>query len=110
MLAFRMAVNPGPAAARDAWELGNQTFNNFLPTFTVSYPSESRLADTPLVTTCADMRRIEGEDIVLKGLPVGMSLCAADPDEIIFVYTSGAIDGASGAAAADRIIALMLAQ
>ena len=105
-----LRVAEGPAATRDAWELASATVDDYRRTFVVDYTAEATLAGAPPVAGCAEMRRSEGTDPVFTFLPVGVSLCAADPDVIVVAYVSGKVGNLMGSAASDRIVELVLAE
>ncbi len=106
----RVRVKEGPSATRESWDNANQSFDQYLITFKADYSSEARLETEPLVNGCATMRRLDGADSVIPAVPVGLSLCAADPNAIVFAYVSGSVDGLTGHAASDHVIELVLAR
>jgi hypothetical protein len=104
-----LLVAEGMTAVRDAWELSNGYFDNYRLNTDYEFDSEESLEGRPLPEGCADARRTFGTDEVLgEVFPVGISLCAADPDMIILAYASGEVDGQTGYLASDRLVELVL--
>lgn len=120
---FTAKIYVGPGGARilagrieptddvsGAMELASGMFDVYLERFTVDPVSETRLAGTAPVDGCAVMRRVDGYDAVIPGIPVGLSLCQAESGLIVMVYASGMIDDATGHQASDQFLGLMLEQ
>lgn len=103
-------VEPTPATARRMWQFGNELFDETRSKIDFDYGSEREAAALPPPQGCDDVRRSEGRDRLFdQAFPVGLTLCAADPDAIIFVTTNGTVLGQSGHAAADAVVELMFA-
>lgn len=104
-------IHEGPAAARTAWDLFGNSFDGIRVGFDADYGSERDLANLVAdVPGCADMRRMNGTEEVISDIPVGVSLCAADPDLMVLVYASGTVNGRTGHQASDALVALALNQ
>lgn len=109
VLIFAANVEAGTSGTRQAWASANEAFDAHITTFRADAASETALADEPAVAGCADMRRIEGTELIFTEYPIGMSLCATDSDLIVFAYVSGLVAGEVGPAASDHVVALTLA-
>lgn len=103
-----MLVAEGMTAVRDSWELSNDYFDSYTYNMVEEYGTEEDLEGHPLTEGCADGRRTFGSDADLGEMfPIGVSLCAADPDMIILTYASGEVDGQTGYLASDRLVELV---
>lgn len=106
-------IDDGTTAIRRSWEVTNELFDALRSE--IDYGFESRrerdLADTPLPDGCTDGRRIYGvERIGLGQFPVGMTLCATDPNLIILVVASGEVNGQTETEASDTVVRQVLRQ
>lgn len=104
-------VAEGMTAIRESWEVGGSVFDFYRGEidYGFQFSREEDLADEPMPAGCADERRLYGvESIGFEQFPVGLSLCAADPDIIIFAYVSGTLGGLNGYRASDAAIAATL--
>ncbi len=107
-----MLAAEGIAAARDAWERGNvylQWYDaNMLPESNAQ--RDQQLANMTPPTGCSDSLRIEGrERIGSTAFPIGITLCASDPDVIFVAAVSGELSGTTGVPASDAVIEMVLA-
>jgi hypothetical protein len=107
VLVGRILAGKAVSNASDSWTLASAMFDTYETRFTPDPVSETRLAGTSPVSGCASMRRTDGYDAVIPGIPVGLSLCAAQP-VIIMAYASGEVTGVSGHTASDRVVELVL--
>lgn len=106
------AVADGMTAVRDSWELANSVFDSYRSEMDYGFDSgrESDLEDAAQPAGCADTRRTYGADQYGFGeFPVGLTLCAADPDLIVLAYTSGQVLSATGVNASDAVVEVVLA-
>jgi hypothetical protein len=103
-------VAAGPKAARDTWEIANRQFDVLRFSFDSAYGRERDLEEAPVVGGCADMRRVDGSEEVFSRIPVGLTLCAADPDILVIAYVSGEVRNLTGYAAADLLVELVLSR
>ena len=104
-------VAEGMTAIRQSWEVANDSFDFYRQNVDYGYQisREEELASQPLPEGCADARRIYAVDnLGVQQFPVGITLCAADPNVIILAYASGEIDGLTANEASDAITALTL--
>jgi hypothetical protein len=104
-------VTEGMTAIRQSWEVANGAFDFYRQNVDYGYQSsrEEELAAQPLPEGCADARRIYAVDnLGAQQFPVGITLCAADPNVIVLAYASGEIDGLTANEASDAITALTL--
>jgi hypothetical protein len=103
-----MLVAEGMVAARESWERANAYLQwydaNMLPD--ANPQRDQELADMPPPPGCADALRLEGrERIGSTAFPIGVNVCAVDPDAIYVAAVSGDWDGSTGVSAADAVIA-----
>lgn len=99
-------VADGPYAARDSWDFANEHFESFWTEIndTDAGTTEQELEARALPAGCAKARRSSGTDQALgERFPVGLTLCAADPDTLFLVYASGEVGGLNGHAASDHL-------
>jgi hypothetical protein len=102
-------VAEGATATRQAWEEMVGAVSIYSQSMTVDYTGQTDLDTVPPVVGCNDMRRVEGTDRVFAAaVPVGISLCAVDPDVLILTYVSGNVAGYEGYEASDLMIEMML--
>ena len=101
-------VAEGMTAVRDSWEIANKDYEAYRLEMDWGFQStrETETATAPLPAGCADARRIYGvEKIGFQTFPVGLTLCASDPDVIVLAYASGEVNGLSGYEASDAAVA-----
>jgi hypothetical protein len=98
----------GPLAAQKSQRLMARAFDDARETFEAKYGVERDLAEMPVVSGCAEMRRAAGADTMIPGIAVGLSLCAANPTTLVLTYVSGELNGLSGYEASDALVALVL--
>ena len=104
-------VAEGMNAIRTSWELANGAFDNYRNQIEYGFDvsRERDLAELPLPDGCADGRRIYGVDkFGIELFPVGLELCAADPNILVLVYASGTVAGMTGYEAADAVTEIVL--
>lgn len=104
-------VAEGMTAIRQSWEIGNSIFDSYRTEVDYGFQirREDELADLPLPDGCSDARRLYAADSLgFQRFPVGLTLCAADPNVIVFVYASGEVLGETESAASDAIAGLVL--
>jgi hypothetical protein len=105
-------VAEGMTAIRQSWEVGNDVFDFYRQNVDYGFQSsrEEELAAQPLPDGCADARRLYAVDeLGVQQFPVGLTLCAADPNVLVMAYASGEIAGRSGSEASDALVSLALA-
>ncbi len=105
---YALHVAEGPAAARESWEFANSFFDEMRAEVSYDFGRERDLENEALLAGCADMRRLDGTDALLPEIQFGMTLCAADPDLIVFAYVSGEIHNLGGYAASDHVVGLVV--
>lgn len=99
----------GAAAIRRGWELANEIFDNSRFRFDYDYGSEQDAEALRPPTGCSDARRTSGGDYAFgPAFPAGLTLCAADPDVIVFAVVSGKVLGETGIAASDAVVSMMI--
>jgi hypothetical protein len=107
-----MLVADSATAPREAWERGVAYLQWYDQNMLLeSNPQrDQELAAMAPPPGCADALRIEGrERIGSTAFPIGVTLCAVEPDIIIVAAVSGELNGIAGVAASDAVIATTLA-
>ena len=107
-----MLVVDGMTASGEAWDRGVAYLQwydeNMLPASNPQRDQALAAMDPP--PGCADAVRIEGrERIGSTAFPISVTLCAVDPNLIVVAAVSGELNGLSGVAASDAVIAATLA-
>jgi hypothetical protein len=95
-------VGEGEGTKLAAWTAANRMFDEIRVQFS------ARANDAVAPPGCAKGRHAAGADAMIPALPVGLVLCAADPDVIVLVYVSGPVGSRIGAEAADHVLELVL--
>lgn len=106
-------VAEGMTAVRQSWQDGNAEFEAYRSGISYNYETqrETETAAYPLPDGCADARRTYGVDkIGIRVFPVGLTLCAADPNVILMIYASGTVNGLTGYAASDFVATSVLGE
>lgn len=107
----RYEVADTTSAVRRSWDAAGSAFESYRAEIDTDfdYGRERELTPLPLPDGCSDGRRIYGVE-VLGGdaFPVGLTLCAADPNVILLVYASGTIGDRTGYEASDAVVARAL--
>lgn len=105
-----LRVADSPASVRRLWDQSNELFDDLRVEFEADYSSERELAEFSGPSGCTDARRMTGTDSIATIIPVGVTLCAADPDLIVLAYASGEVNGLTGFRASDALVELVLRQ
>ena len=104
-----LLVAEGRPAIRESWVLANSTIDNYRTQLDAPIGDVGDLDRVPPPAGCAQVRRVVGRDRVFDAFPVGMTLCAADPDVIVLAVASGDVAGLSGYQASDFAVSITLA-
>lgn len=106
------AVATGMTAIRQSWEIANGVFDGYRGEIDYRFDAsiERDLTAAAAPDGCADVRRIEGAEKYGYGhIPMGMTLCAADPDLIVLAFVSGPVGDRTGHEASDAVVEAVLA-
>lgn len=103
-----LRVTEGLSAGRQSWLVADTLFDSYRADIERGFlvGREAELGVLPLPEGCAEARRLYGTDTIgFQQFPVGLTLCAVDPDLFVFVYTSGEVNGLTANDAADFVVA-----
>ena len=107
-----LLVGEGMTAIRGSWEEVTDYLQEFDSRMVLAVDDERSQQLEAMVPPdgCSDVRRVEGyESIGGTAFPVGVTLCAADPDILLVATVSGEMNGRTGVDASDAVIAMTLA-
>jgi hypothetical protein len=111
ILAAVMLVTESRVAVRRSWEEATDLFHKYSGELAYDPDRDDILDRLPLPAGCVEAKRIDGTARQLgldTGIPMGLTLCAADPDVILLVVVSGALGPLTGYEASDAVASLML--
>lgn len=111
ILAAVMLVTESRVAVRRSWEEATKLFHKYSGELAYAPQRVNILDRLPLPAGCAEAKRIDGTARQLgldTGIPMGLTLCAADPNVILLVVVSGPLGPLSGYEASDAVASLML--
>ncbi len=111
ILAAAMLVTESRVAVRRSWEEAADLYHNYSGELAYDSDRDDILDRLPPPAGCVEAKRIDGTARQLgldTGIPMGLTLCAADPDVILLVAVSGALGTLTGHDASDAIASLML--
>jgi hypothetical protein len=106
-----LLVTQDQIAVRRAWEEAVGLYDNFSGELEYVTGREDELAGEPPPAGCAEAKRIDGTARQLgidTGIPMGITLCAAEPDAIVLAVVSGAALELTGFAASDAVASLVV--
>jgi hypothetical protein len=106
-----MLVTDSRVAVRRSWEEANELYRRYGGELRYEDERDEILDRMPLPPGCAEAKRIDGVARQLgltTGIPMGLTLCAADPDLILLAIVTGEVGGLTGYEASDAIAALVL--
>lgn len=107
-----LLVTEDRVAVRRSWEAAVAIYDNYAGELEHLDGRDDELDSEPPPAGCVEAKRIDGTARQLgidTGIPMGVTLCAADADLIVLVVASGTVAGRSGYAASDAIASLMVA-
>jgi hypothetical protein len=107
-----LLVGEGMTAVRGSWEQVTDYLQEFDTRMVLEVDDERNQAIEAMAPPdgCSDVRRVEGhERIGGTAFPVGVTLCAADPDVLLVAVVSGEMNGRTGLDASDAVIEMTLA-
>lgn len=111
ILAAVMLVTESRVAVRRSWEEAADLYHHYSGELAYDPDRDDILNRLPPPTGCVESKRIDGTARQLgldTGIPMGLTLCAADPDVILLVVVSGALGPLTGYEASDAVASLML--
>jgi hypothetical protein len=111
ILAAVMLVTESRVAVRRSWEAATDLFHKYSGELAYDPDRDDILDRLPLPAGCVEAKRIDGTARQLgldTGIPMGLTLCAADPDVILLVVVSGPLGHLTGYEASDAVASLML--
>ena len=107
-----LLVAEGMTAVRESWERINEYLQGYETNMALEFDfqRDEELEAMAPPSGCADARRVEGnERIGGTAFPVGVTLCAADPDILLVAAVSGEFNGLVGVEASDEVVEMTLA-
>jgi hypothetical protein len=107
-----LLVAEGMMAIRESWERINEYLQGYQTSMALEFDfqRDKELEAMAPPSGCADARRVEGnERIGGSTFPVGVTLCAADPDILLVAAVSGEVNGLTGVASSDAVVEMTLA-
>jgi hypothetical protein len=109
VVAAAMLVTEERIAVRRSWEAAISLFDNYSGELEYLTGRDDELDTVPPPAGCAEAKRVDGTARQLgidTGIPMGVTLCAAEPDLIVLAVASGTILGLTGFEASDAIASL----
>jgi hypothetical protein len=106
-----LLVTQDQVAVRRAWEAAVGIYDNYSGELEYVSGRGDELAEVPPPAGCAEAKRIDGTARQLgidTGIPMGVTLCAAEPDVIVLAVVSGSVLNLSGFEASDAIASLVV--
>jgi hypothetical protein len=111
VLAVVMLVTDSRVAVRRSWEEATDLFHQYSGELTYDRERSDVLDRLPPPPGCVEAKRIDGTARQLgldTGIPMGLTLCAADPDVVLLVVASGPVGALTGYEASDAVASLIL--
>lgn len=106
-----MLVTQERVAVRRSWESAMSLYDNYSGELAYLSGRDDELDTVPPPPGCVEAKRIDGTARQLGidlGIPMGITLCAAEPDVIVLAVVSGTMLGLSGYEASDALASLMV--
>jgi hypothetical protein len=107
VIAVTLLVTESRVAIRKSWEDASDLLDRFTSDVSEDWDRERELETADPPAGCAEAKRAEGTEYGF-GLPVGVTMCAIDPDVILIVGVFGTVQERSGVAASDVIVTAMI--
>jgi hypothetical protein len=110
VIAVAMLVTQERVAIRRSWEAAMSLYDNYSGELEYLAGRDDELDTAPPPEGCVEAKRIDGTARQLgidTGIPMGVTLCAAEPDLIVLAVASGTVFGLIGFEASDAIAALL---
>ena len=109
VIAVAMLVTQERVATRRSWEAAMALYDNYSGELEYLSGRDEELDTVPPPPGCVEAKRIDGTARQLgidTGIPMGVTLCAAEPDLVVLAVASGTVLGHTGYAASDAIASL----
>ena len=106
-----MLATDSRVAVRRSWEEATDLFHKYSGELAYDPDRDDILDRLPPPAGCVEAKRIDGTARQLgldTGIPMGLTLCAAEPDVILLVLVSGSVFSLTGYEASDAVASLML--
>lgn len=107
VLLAALLITENRIAIRKSWEDASNLVDRITFSLDLDYDRQRELESAEPPAGCAEAKRAEGKESGF-GLPVGVTMCAIDPDVILIAAAFGAVDEHEGVAASDAVIELIL--
>lgn len=111
VVAAAMLVTQDRVAIRRSWEAAMALYDNYSGELAYLPGRDDELDTVPPPAGCVEAKRIDGTARQLgidTGIPMGVTLCAADPDLILLAVASGPVLERTGFEASDAIASLQI--
>ena len=102
-----LLITENRVAVRQSWEDATTLLNAVESRINTDYERDAALETMAAPPECAEAKRTEGTETLVL-LPAGATMCAVDPDGIMIAVVFGSLDGQTGVAASDTVIAAAL--
>lgn len=106
-----LLVTDERVAIRRSWEEASDLYHKYSGELEYDSDRDDMLDRLPLPAGCIEAKRIDGTARQLGldiGIPMGLTLCAADPDVIVLTVVSGSVGSLTRHDASDAVASLML--
>lgn len=94
-------ARPGRVALQRSWSEVGAVYEGYRTHMLDGYVGED-LPNAALPDGCVDLRHAEGDDAIW-GLPMGLTVCAVEPDAVVLTAANGEFAGLTGADASDAL-------
>jgi hypothetical protein len=111
VMAVIMLATQSRVAVRRSWEEAAKLFAKHAGELAAARNRSAELDALPPPAGCVEAKRIDGSARQLRidtGIPMGITLCATDPDVIVLVVASGVVGDLTGHQASDAVASLLL--
>ena len=106
VIAVALLVTESRVAIRKSWEDASDLLDRLTSDVSEDWDRERELETADPPAGCTEAKRAEGTEYGF-GLPVGVTMCAIDPDVILIVGVFGTVQERSGVTASDAIVTAM---
>lgn len=102
-----LIVTDSRVAVRASWEAGTELMDGMAFGTETDYRRQETLDTMAPPAPCVEAKRIEGVESPYA-LPLGVTMCAQDPDNVWIFLVSGELNGLSGIEASDTLVVTAL--
>jgi hypothetical protein len=106
ILIVTLLLTESRVAVRQGWEDATELLALIVDDASTDAVRTEQLATLPPPPGCVEAKRNEGTQHILLQ-PLGVTMCAVDPDLIVIASVSGDWSGQAGTAASDHLVALV---